>query len=958
MAGRGRVVRRLLAAVVVAVTAWGAGVGPAAADPPVAPTDLAGTVTNTITVTWTYAGDDGDLVGFRVEAWIDQGSGPAWTPVGSVAPTARSFEAPAPELPVALDVDVRIVAVGAGDVDGPPSAPLTLHLPGRLAPTTEFEAGAPSVVYDHATVTGKTHLGRALDTWVDGTLGILPSTTGTTRFIAANGSRTAITEGTPADPAATLLDLDMEVQGLLSPGSYAAGGPVYVDPVTGDQVLVYHHERQDDAGWQFYSSLGLAVWVPDASAPAGGRFHDLGLVVEPDITYAGWDAFPEETQPWVELGGGAAIVRDEYVYLHFTDHAEDGQAHTGMSVARAPLSAVREAIAERGQPGATPPVFAKMGASGSFTEPGLGGTPAPVFDEPGIAFLDIARDDCRDRYVMTFGIYGDGGATQSGITTSPDGLDWAPAALLYDEGHHERNYNTIVGTSLADPKVITASSFTLLSTSSETGPSNRWSDAEILSTTITDTTSATSGCRTAVPSSPTGVDLDVTEDELVITWTQDDTASPATDFVVEAAVDTGGTLDWMRVGDLASTAPTTSREMRLPRPPFGADLPVRLRVTARNAAGQASAPSAELATTIPAHPDLVLAPTTRFTVTSDVEVASHAAMQDAGGPGVRWFPDGQVARLPRDGGGFHFVAPNGGGVAVTSGTATHPFSLGVDVAWMPIADMVVPGAAAMGGPVVVDPVSGEVFLFYIHHRTVTTSWRYYGSIGVAVWDAASTSFRDLGLVVSPHLSLAAWEASTDPNLAIEVGGGAVRRHGDVIDLYFTDWTSTGGGNGVRVARGSLADLVAAAAERDDPGYEPPAFLKHHGGTFSEPGIEGDSTALAALAHVDARFPDVIWSECTDEVVMTFSTQLPTGAQQTVIATSPDGITWDRPELLYAAPTNERFYGTLLGSAAEAKVAEDGAFDLLTSDSVLGAHDRGTDATLRAVRIEDTACPST
>ncbi len=944
--------RRAVAAV-VALVALVVGSPPAGAVV-VAPTGLDGAVVDdVITLTWVYGGDDTELDGFRIEAWIDLGGGLAWEPVGSVGATERSFETPAPEVPLAVEVDLRVVPVGSGAVDGPASAPYPLTIPGTYVVTTEFGTSAATTVYDHAELLGKTHLSKNLWAWADGTIGIVPSTGSTARFVAANGPSIAITEGDVTDPAAGLLDLGMQIQDPITTGSYAAGGPVFVDPETGAQVLVYHHERQDETGHQFYSALGLAVWVPDTGAPAGGRYHDLGLVVEPDLAHAAWDAMPEPEQPFAELGGGAVIVRDGYVYLYFTDHAESGLPHVGASVARAPLAAVRTAIDQRGEPGYQPPAFHKL-ADGAFDEPGRGGTPTPVYDEPGMAFMDIARDDCRDRYVMTYGIYFDG-IRRTGITTSVDGVTWAPQALLFEELHHERLYNTIVGTSLADPKVITGSTFTLLSTSSEVGLSaGVWSDHELLSTTVTDETSAAEGCRTAVPSSPTDVDLDLTEDELVVSWEQDDTASPVTDFLVEAAVDAGGPLTWARIGDPASTAPTMARELRTARPLLATGLPVRLRVTALNAAGQPSAPSTELATTIPPHPDLVLEPTERFDVVSDVEVASHAQLEAAGGTGVRWFPDGQVGRVPIGGGGFRFVAPNGGGVGVTAGTATHPFATAVDVPSMAITDMVVPGASAMGGPVLIDPVSGHTFVFYVHHRTDPPDGRFYGSIGVAYWDEATQALRDLGLIVTPHMDHATWEASTDPDLSIEVGGGAFRRHGDAVDVYFTDWTA-GDGNGVRVARGSLADLVAAADDRDETGYTPPTFAKHHEGTFSEPGIEGDSTALAALAHVRARFPDVVWSDCTDEVVMTFSTQLPGGDQQTVVATSDDGITWDRPELLYESPTDERFYGTLLGGAADYKVAEDGVFDLLTTDSVLGGYDRGLDATLRTVHVEDTAC---
>lgn len=953
---RGSRLRLLVACVLVAAGVLSA--HPAGADGLVAPTDLdvdLEVAPGFITLTWSYSGDDSLVAGYRIEVRLDESE--PWGPGGVVeGGTARQFQAPDPQLPGGLEGDIRLVPFDAAEQDGPPSEPVRLSIPGLGSGA--HTAGSPTVLYDRADLDAKVSGGRALDTWVDGTIGIVPSSGTTARFIAANGSRTAITEGPLDDPAAAVEVADLEIDDLLTAGTYAAGGPVVVDPDTGDLLLIYHHERLSthDAG-PFYSALGLAVWVPDSGAPAGGGFRDLGLVVEPEITYPAWDALgdgPAEP-PYAEVGGGALILRNGQLHIYFNDFTPPAGASAGVSVARAPLTEIRRAIAERDDPGYTPPAFAKL-HDGAFAAEGMGGLSTPVTGYLGNAFLDIARDDCRDEYVMTYGAYGAGGPRQTAITTSVDGLSWSPPTIVID-GHSERTYSTIVGTSLADPKVITGATFTLLSTSSASGHPTRWTDTELLSTVVTNEISAAEGCVTAAPAAPTDLDHELTDEEIALSWTQAAAPSPATDFVVESALDLGGPLEWSPVQAPPSSAPSTATELRIPRPVIPFAIPVRVRVRALNAAGESSVVSDEHAFTIPAHPWLVIPQSTRFAVTSDVEVASRSELEGAGsppGPGLGWYPGGLVARLPRPGGGFEWIGANSGSVARTEGTATHPFATGVISAGDPVTDLVTPGVATMGGPVLDDPVSGERFLFYVHQRLLGSGWEFYNSVGVAHWDGSTETWRDLGIVLTANQSHSAWVAASTPDHSIEIGSASFVRHEDDLLLYFTDPTASDASGGVRVARGLVSDLVAAAAERDDPGYLPPTLLKHHAGAFTEPGIGGDSTAVSGLAHLHARFPDVLINACSSELVMTFASELIDG-RQTIVTTSTDGVTWSAPRTLYGAPTNERHYSTMLGSAGDYKVSVDGTFDLLTTDSALGEFQRFDDATLRSVGVEDQSC---
>src|SRR5579872_587056 len=130
-----------------------------------------------------------------------------------------------------------------------------------------------------------------LNSWPDGTLGVLKSRAGYL-FFGANRGMISRTVGTLDNPLAVSVRPDIPIQKMKHAYQYAAGGPVYRDPATHTLLLFYHAERwlvSDQR--RFYSILGMAKSTDD-----GNTWIDLGEILTPNVAYG---AVPHA----VEVGG-------------------------------------------------------------------------------------------------------------------------------------------------------------------------------------------------------------------------------------------------------------------------------------------------------------------------------------------------------------------------------------------------------------------------------------------------------------------------------------------------------------------------------------------------------------------------------------------------------------------------------------------------------------------------------
>ena len=97
-------------------------------------------------------------------------------------------------------------------------------------------------------------------------------------------------------------------------------------------------------------------------------------------------------------------------------------------------------------------------------------------------------------------------------------------------------------------------------------------------------------------------------------------------------------------------------------------------------------------------------------------------------------------------------------------------------------------------------------------------------------------------------------------------------------------------------------LARAPIESDG---EPGSWQKYAYGGFAEPGLGGSPTPIVGPPHptgetVYAGLPSISWNVALQRYLMTFMTM-----HGVYVATSPDGIHWDRPRLVWTRPSHSR-----------------------------------------------------
>ncbi|MCI0332618.1 MAG: hypothetical protein L0228_05285 [Planctomycetes bacterium] len=312
----------------------------------------------------------------------------------------------------------------------------------------DFTIGAPEVIY-----TKSQRKSRGGSYWPDGNLGVVGNGNGTFDFYGANASKSVLTTGTLTDPGASKRSVSITGVPKKTYG-YLAGGPVYEDPYSGARLMVYHAEIHHGSAKSFYSVLGMAV----STDLQHRTFRDLGEIIRPNLP------------PGVaEVGGGSFAVVDGHFNVYYKEWLADGST-AEVAVARAPMAELMtNALA--GQSTA----FSKY-YNGSWSQPGLGGLASYVETvNPNNSWLSVSYNKYLDQVVMVSSQWsGDGGDLY--ITTSPDGINWAPRQpIAVDPG--EQFYPSIIGA--GDDPTRTEQSFYVYYTDSLKGAWNRWSDAQL-----------------------------------------------------------------------------------------------------------------------------------------------------------------------------------------------------------------------------------------------------------------------------------------------------------------------------------------------------------------------------------------------------------------------------------------------------------------------------------------------
>jgi hypothetical protein len=307
--------------------------------------------------------------------------------------------------------------------------------------------------------------------------------------------------------------------------------------------------------------------------------------------------------------------------------------------------------------------------------------------------------------------------------------------------------------------------------------------------------------------------------------------------------------------------------------------------------------------------------------------------------GLKYWPDGNFGVVSLGNGMYDFYAANSSKSVKTTGTLTDP---GKSKKSVKITDL--PKKTfnyVAGGPVYEDPGSGARLMIYHAEKHGKSAKDFYSVLGLAVsTDPAGRQFRDLGVVIEPHLQVG----------QTEVGGGPFAVFDGYLHVYYRDWFPHGQTSELTVARAPLAELVSnALAGRSTE------FMKYHNGGFTQPGKGGLSHYLEE-GNPSNAWTAVSYNEYLDQLVMV-SSQWTADKPDLYLATSADGIHWS-PRQPVALDPGEQFYPTIIGTGDDPQRTGQ-SFYVYYTDSKKGAWSRWSDAKLmrREITFDPAAQPA-
>ncbi len=349
-----------------------------------------------------------------------------------------------------------------------------------------------------------------------------------------------------------------------------------------------------------------------------------------------------------------------------------------------------------------------------------------------------------------------------------------------------------------------------------------------------------------------------------------------------------GTVDgaWGRMTEAAAAAFAIAADIPIGRPIDAATLAAVKASTAR-----CRRPSATATMASPAKPEMTVG--TPKTIYTRVQLLTR---------GLRYWPDGNIGLVPDGKGRTVFFAANSTRSARTLGTLDDPAAT-VAATALDISGIPKTYAYRAGGPVYRDDSTGMLLMFYHAERHFGGSGAiFYSEIGMAVSTDDGRHFRDLGIVLSPHIA-------PSPRFTVEMGGGTFAIRDGYFYVYFRDATKLNQPINLAVARAPVSEVVDAAQQG-----KAPLFRKYYGGAFSEPGRAGRATALEAANPLN-RWMSVTYDTALDRFLMVMSQTEGSRRSTLYLTTSRDGINWSvRVPIL--TRDAELFYPTIVGEEGD------------------------------------------
>jgi len=206
------------------------------------------------------------------------------------------------------------------------------------------------------------------------------------------------------------------------------------------------------------------------------------------------------------------------------------------------------------------------------------------------------------------------------------------------------------------------------------------------------------------------------------------------------------------------------------------------------------------------------------------------------------WPDGTMGLLREtDGKSYRFFAASAGFPLMTRGSLDDPIRDEMH-------ELKVEGVPARyqyfaGGPIYKSD-RRELLLMFYHAEIYTAPPGYlpfYSELGLARSTDGGMTWKDLGLVMTPHASVTSEYFQISHN-SLDVGWGAYAIVGEYFYLYFRDLLHVGDQFrpvNLAVARAKIEDVLDAA----EKGSEVTGWEKFYQGAWAEPGIGGRSSPL-------------------------------------------------------------------------------------------------------------------
>ncbi len=318
-----------------------------------------------------------------------------------------------------------------------------------------------------------------LDYWFDGNMGFAWSD-GLGGIIGSgpNGpNNSAWTVGGDGSLLDTVLYAETAITGIIDPNTaYAAGGNNYVLP-SGRTISVYHGEEVapgSNPDYTYWSFLGILTYQPPTFVPT-----DCGRIIEP---------FASKDQPGllrnVEVAGGAWAVKDGWFHAFYRETVGEADRRQ-LSVARCRVTELDTSL-EAG----TVPAFTKWGGAG-WTEPGLGGTGADIFDNttPGDPkWFDVVWLERHHCWMVAYSWFDfDGDVWGLGVRFSTDLVNWSPHQTIGTPEAAESIYVTLTSPLTEQSSAFNQHNvpgdevwlFTTRSVNAGTPGVDRWTDATV-----------------------------------------------------------------------------------------------------------------------------------------------------------------------------------------------------------------------------------------------------------------------------------------------------------------------------------------------------------------------------------------------------------------------------------------------------------------------------------------------